>query len=328
MYRLFLLSSLLLMLNVPSFAAEPVDAAKQLTEQGLHKDAYDLLRPWLLDAKNGNHADFGKGLGIAVQALQQLNRVGELDELLESAATAQKGSWRAITSIAAEYRGLPNYGYIVDNQFERGYGGRRSGQWVRTGERDRLRALQLLNEVMPLALAEAAGGRRQAAAEGGGEVARFFLVLADGLMQREWWQMQVLTDLTALPDYTTDRYYGGGSSGAPVDTDGNPIFYYVPESWEAAKSDGERWRWALEQVANADPDRQKEVWRKQADFYRWQFGEQTLQEFDFFRRSPRIGIPSVWVFLSHFVREIRPVIFHVRMFREAPSHWFDDWRIE
>ncbi len=34
----------------------------------------------------------------------------------------------------------------------------------------------------------------------------------------------------------------------------NPIFYTVPKSWEAADSDGQRWRWAQEQAIENSPD--------------------------------------------------------------------------
>jgi hypothetical protein len=99
-------------------------------------------------------------------------------------------------------------------------------------------------------------------------------------------QLQTLTDIAVLPDYEDGHYYGYvGSSGAPVDAEGNPVYYYVPESWEASKNDGERWRWALDQAAKSNPNYQKDAWRKQADFYRSQFGEQTLQGFNFYRST-------------------------------------------
>ena len=84
--------------------------AQNLVEQGLHRDAYDLVRPWLLDHNNGNHVDFAEALRTAVQALQRLNRVRELDELLESAVEAQKHRWRAIIAIAEQYRSIPKVG--------------------------------------------------------------------------------------------------------------------------------------------------------------------------------------------------------------------------
>ena len=68
------------------------------------------------------------------------------------------------------------------------------------------------------------------------------------------WRLQSLTDLDTLPDYEEGwGYYGGQPQGAPVDADGNPIFYALPKSWDAAKNDGERWRWVLETMVEWNP---------------------------------------------------------------------------
>ena len=50
--------------------------------------------------------------------------------------------------------------------------------------------------------------------------------------------LQLLTDLRALPDYDEHQHrgwgiVGGGAEGAPVDEEGNPIFYGEPDSWDA-----------------------------------------------------------------------------------------------
>ena len=145
-------------------AGSPVDDAQKLAEKGLHKDAYDLLRPWILDPKNGDHEQFGEGLRTAVDALQRLNRETEIDELLESAAKAQKNSWRGILEIAQQYGTLPSYGIIIDNKFQRGHRrGGNGGQWTDVHELDWIRTLQLLNEAMPLVLKEAADGGQETA---------------------------------------------------------------------------------------------------------------------------------------------------------------------
>ena len=50
-----------------------VEKAQKLAREGLHKDAYDLVRPWLLDAKNGEGMNFHFGFQVAIDALR--NRV-------------------------------------------------------------------------------------------------------------------------------------------------------------------------------------------------------------------------------------------------------------
>ncbi len=65
-----------------------------------------------------------------------------------------------------------------------------------------------------------------------------------------------MTPLDALADYDENPYASWGgqqSGGAPVEPDGTPVYYRVPESFEKAKNDGQRWRWALAQAAEADP---------------------------------------------------------------------------
>ena len=48
-----------------------------------------------------------------------------------------------------------------------------------------------------------------------------------------------------------------------------------------AQNDGERWRWALDQVVENNPDRKSEVLMHRAQFSQNQFGEQTLQQYGY-----------------------------------------------
>ena len=47
-----------------------------------------------------------------------------------------------------------------------------------------------------------------------------------------------------------------------------PVFHQLPASYEAATSDGQRWRWLLHQTAQLDPGRRNEVEVHFADFLR------------------------------------------------------------
>ena len=69
----------------------------------------------------------------------------------------------------------------------------------------------------------------------------------------EAWRLQYLTDLNVLPDYEPGWGYYRRAAGAPVDADGKPVFHRVPKSFEAAETDGQRWRWCLEQAVEFDP---------------------------------------------------------------------------
>ena len=43
--------------------------------------------------------------------------------------------------------------------------------------------------------------------------------------------------------------------GDPVDEAGEPVFHHSVRTWKEATTDGERWRWALDQVKEYDPNR-------------------------------------------------------------------------
>ena len=50
----------------------------------------------------------------------------------------------------------------------------------------------------------------------------------------------------------------------------------VPKTFEAAQSDGQRWRWCLEQAVEFNPGLKNEVRLSLADFLHDQFGVQTM----------------------------------------------------
>ena len=73
--------------------------------------------------------------------------------------------------------------------------------------------------------------------------------------------------------------------GAPVDADGNPVYHHMPKSYEAAKTDGERWRWMLAQVVEFEPKRANEMDMVFANFLREQFGVLHRQLLDIVRHD-------------------------------------------
>src|SRR5204863_7859366 len=125
---------------------------------------------------------------------------------------AHAQTWRLLKTAATTYSNSDQYAYIVAGKFYRGYK-RGGGRWVNTFERDHTRALQLMQQALPLAQKD---GDRPA-------VAHFHLhfaqLLLNGAGWHEPWRLQYLTDLGSLPDYEDGyRYYHGqGSRGAPVD---------------------------------------------------------------------------------------------------------------
>lgn len=253
----------------------PRNELRKQFEAGNFKVAYDGYRVRVLDPKT-DPATVSEDLATAVQALQQLGRIEEFDEFVEAAVAAHAKNWRLLQTAARLYRDGESWGFIVAGKFYRG-AHRGGGKYVSSSARDRVRALQLLQQAQPLAAADAAKA----------DVARFYQDFAQTLQQNEAWRLQTLTDLATLPDYEEGNQFwgrrgfgwggpGADSKGAPVNEDGSPVLHAVPKSWDAAASDGERWRWMLLQTVEADAGKRNEVDLIRARFLHGQFGVQTI----------------------------------------------------
>ena len=87
------------LLSLAAFAAAPAgdeQLRKQAQEnynQGNFKDAYEGFRKLALDPQNDPRL-VDKDLSMAVQCLQRLNRVDEIDALLEDAVRVHEANWR------------------------------------------------------------------------------------------------------------------------------------------------------------------------------------------------------------------------------------------
>lgn len=215
-----------------------------------------------------------KDLESAVECLNRLGQPDKLDELLESTIAIHRGNWRLLHAAAAIYGKIPHHGYVIAGEFRRG-GHRGGGQAANAEARDRVRAIQLLVEAMQKAPID----------DPSKEVGQLYLLLADTLvapaMAGEPWRLLALTDLSQLPDYELGWSWRGARwghfpAGAPVDEQGQPVFHTTPNSWDEAHSDGQRWRWALEQAQRVDPSLKNTVRLRLADFCESQFGVQTL----------------------------------------------------
>ncbi|MDZ7617613.1 MAG: MG2 domain-containing protein, partial [Patescibacteria group bacterium] len=151
--------------------------------------------------------------------------------------------------------------------------GDQGGNPVNSVERDRVRALQLMTQAWPLARQD----DHHAAV--GGYLLSMARVLLNNRGFSESWRLQYLTDLSRLPDYEDGWHYGSRTGGAPVDEDGNPVMHHVPKSLEDAETDGQRWRWCLEQAIEFSPQLSNGVRSHFADFLLNQFGVQTMADF-------------------------------------------------
>ena len=97
------------------------------------------------------------------------------------------------------------------------------------------------------------------------------------------WKLQTLTPIETLPEWG-EPGPEGGTEGAPWAKDG-PVLYQIPASWEAAKNNGERWRFALAEVTRLKPDRAVSITLELARFSQSQFGTETLASFGWWREQ-------------------------------------------
>ncbi len=254
---------------IPDLRAE----AEKLIQDGQYKEAYTLFEQLAKNEKNSGQ-NLVDDIQKSVQCLNQLQRHAELDDLLEQILEAHPEDWRAFWSVAEQKMQNVHYGFVVAGEFKRGQQ-RGGGQYSDASARDRVQALRWLakaNELKP----EGAPGPLTA------NFYKFYAsAVRDGRHGTQAWLLQDLTDLETLPDFVTGYGYRQGSQrtqGAPVDENGDPVYYDIPESFESARNDGERWRWLLAEVAQANPSRENEIQMEFAQFAHQQFGVRTLQQ--------------------------------------------------
>ena len=253
------------------------DQAVKLMTAGNWKEAYAAFSKLTLD-KDTDPMKVSGYFTNALECQRRLGNIEDIDAFREEAIAAHAKNWRLLQTAANSYLGGEHQGYIVAGKFNRGWPRQGRAKVVNTYERDRVRALQLMQQAME----NTADDKDKAA------VAQFYLDFAQMLMGNrgyyEAWRLQYLTDLTVLPDYDEGYYYGGYGSGrgAPVDADGKPVYHYLPKSWKEASSDGQRWRWMLTQAMEYAPTRAGEIKFLFASFLHNQFGVQTMADYGWY----------------------------------------------
>ncbi len=247
--------------------------AQKLLADGNFKEAYAVFLQLVSDPR-ADAAKVPNDLERGFDCLQRLNGQAQMDALVEQAVAAHGKNWRLLEQAALHLQQqMPHHGMLVGGEFQRGHHrGGVGGRWVQVEERDRVRVLQLMQQALPLAQAH-----RPVTETYGFYVSYASLVLGqrggDGA-----WRLQGLTDLGSLPDYE-EPGSGGNPSGAPVDAQGEPVYFSVPESFEKAANDGERWRWLLRQAETVLPTGAGQVRLQFARFLQEQFDVQTLASF-------------------------------------------------
>jgi uncharacterized protein YfaS (alpha-2-macroglobulin family) len=265
------------------FAGQPSqqeqrDKLHKTMQAGNWKDAYDGLRKLALDPKD-DPAKVGDDLTQAITCLQNLGRMDEIDDFREAVIDVHKKNWRLLESAAQSYANVQHWGFMIAGKYHRGQH-RGGGRYIISAQRDRVRALQLMQEALEQTKTET---DKKAL---GQFHLRFAQMILHGGGQYEPWRLQYLTDLSQLPDYEEgNTYYGGNQRGAPVDAEGKPLYYKTPASYEKAANDGERWRWMLSQAVEFDPGLVNDADMALANFMRSQLGVQTMAYYGWRQKS-------------------------------------------
>jgi hypothetical protein len=268
-------------------------AATKLTEEGMIADAKAIYKHML----GGDYSDseYLKALTQYVSVTTSFSiedevKFADVEQALEEALAARANSWRVKTGVAGLLDYLPNAGYMRDGKFVYTYGWRQD--MLSCQERKRVRKLQIYADALPLARKDiarinAGDDEKDDAWLTLAEASNYYLTFARALHgggAYDYWRQQTLTDLSVLPDYlpATNVYRENRSSGAPVDEAGAPVFFTAPESFEAAKNDGERRQALLDELIEKFPAYKADVCSMRAQEAQEVFGVQTLASYRFF----------------------------------------------
>jgi len=236
-----------------------------------------------------------RDMGDSLECLQQLNRVKESDALIDRVLEIHGDHLNVVTGCAQAWLSLAPWGFKIAGEFERGFH-RGGGEAADARERDRSRALQVLVQAMP----RVAGNPPDV-------VANYYEAFADTLASQRMaggaWRLQELNDFDKLADYGTGSPWWGWrgwrssheaeeEGAAPVTDAGEPVYYNLPESWEKAANDGERWRWCLSQLEKSG--RKDAANERLAEFAINQFGTETLARYGSVFTSDRLASSAIW----------------------------------
>ena len=252
------------------------EKAKSEQSDGNYQDAAKIYRR-LIDMVETPESIVADSLPRIQQCYRSLRTEAELDAALQSATTTHGKKPKVLVAAGSVIMSASHYGVVADNQFTRGYNPRRrvSGASLYCSEQDRLQAINWTLRAIKLAKKK-------------DRSPRWYLSLASHIAYSRGatmaWRLQSLTDLDELPNYTQlGQQQTYSNIRAPVNADGEPVLYSDIKRFENAKSDGQRYRWALERAMQSEESRADAMltWSR---FLTSQFAVSTL--------SPTWGISS------------------------------------
>ncbi|MFN3191228.1 MAG: alpha-2-macroglobulin family protein [Aureliella sp.] len=255
------------------------DAAQKAFENRNFNDAIPLYRSVIENA--ASDTDWvTESIFMSQRCFRQIGTESELDQLLNNAVETHAESPEVYAAAAKALLGASQYGMIVDGEFLRGNNSRRrvAGTFVNCAEQDRGQALRWIASALSLVSDQ----RESKKFEFQLQFANTLLHNRSGMLA---WRLQNLTNFESELNYTDqDQQANFSQVAAPVDSNGNPLLYDLPTTLEAATSDGERLRWALNTEGMPESLSGDAILRW-ARFLEGQFSVRTLSQYSWMRYS-------------------------------------------
>ncbi len=255
--------------------SDAFDTAERLRKEGNYQEAG--LAFMAIAESNAPSQQILLSIPRAIQSARRTNDSSQLDAWMDRVARKHQRDWRVLHALAKGYMTLEHYGMWDGETFFRGHR-RNVGELVGSAQRDRVMALRHYRQAEKLAKRD----------RDSSSVAKLYLdfagALVDAASHGRAWKLQQRTDLAELPEFDPPySSWAESMQGAPVDSEGSPIVYGVPASWDGAASDGDRWRWALARAASVHPESKPIADRLIAQWSHGQFGVQTMRAMQFLR---------------------------------------------
>ena len=256
-------------LPVICFASEYKKAAK-LSDEGHFAEAYVAFTNVVFapDGVSVTDGDRAQALLDAPRCLVKLKRFDEAEALLDK-AILERMEFAVHVAYSQAIGELPHYGKMVKGVFSRVRGVHYSSV-----EHDRVKRLKCLEAIMPEVSKQTKLRQRWFWNEVVGALEM------NGRNRGAAWKLQELTLLTEVPLFEEKNGWSRSDfeeGFAPVDENGEPIFYEVPRTWAVAKNDGERWMFANAMRADVDEAGRRNSARSLGNFAENQFGVHKLR---------------------------------------------------
>lgn len=270
-FRYSLTAVAFLLAAVDTYALNIKNAAS-LMEKGHYAEAYVAYTNIVFASDSAEVTDGNRAQALldAPRCLAKLKRFDEAEPLLDKAILERK-EFAVHVAYSQALGELPHYGKTVKGVFSR------VNEWglpYSSVEHDRVKRLKCLEAIMP-DLAKQTKLRQ-----------RWFwnevvnALEMNGRNRGAAWKLLELTSLTEIPQVEERENWGESDfevGPAPVDENGELLFYGLVKSWEDAKNDGERWMFANTTRAAVDDFGRRNSARSLGVFAENQFGVYRLR---------------------------------------------------